>query len=198
MSLLPGLTDRQIGGCFNRDLGRRHDVRLIGGAAEPYYEPGSGDAPAVIRYTRDYAASALHELAHWCIAGHRRRRLPDFGYWYQPPPRTYSEQQAFYRVELPVQALEARLAAAAGLPFRVSVDDLDCGDCVSTVAAANVFEAEVLELADCMAERAVSARAAALESELSRYRQTVLGSRTRAARADCDSDGPSRPGRVAA
>ena len=75
-----GLTDTQIAGCFNRGLGRELKVRLIGGAEEPFYEPGSAGRYARIRYTRDYAASAQHELAHWCIAGTARRRMSDYGY----------------------------------------------------------------------------------------------------------------------
>lgn len=118
------LTDIQIAGCFNRGLGRRYRVRLIGGAAEPVYEPASGNEYATIRYTHDYPASALHELAHWCIAGRERRTRPDYGYWYRPPPRSAAEQQAFCRAELPVQALEAQLSKASGLRFRVSVDDV--------------------------------------------------------------------------
>lgn len=125
---MSGLTDTEIAGCFNRGIGRLHGVRLIGGAAEPLYEPGFEDRPALIRYTRDYAASALHELAHWCIAGESRRRVTDYGYWYKPPPRSDREQAAFFRVEVPVQALEARLAAVCGLPFRVSMDDLTGAD----------------------------------------------------------------------
>ncbi len=169
-----GLTDRQISGCFNRRMGRRYQVRLVGGAAEPFYSPGSARRPAIIRYTRDYAASALHELAHWCIAGHERRRLPDYGYWYQPPPRTEGQQQAFYRVELPVQALEARLAAAAGVPFRVSVDDLDRNCTAATIESARSFEREVLALAEQMTGQSLSARAAELEAQLANHRLRVL------------------------
>jgi len=120
-----GLSDAQIAGCFNRGPGRWHGARLVGGAREPLYEPGSAGHPAIIRYTRDYAASALHELAHWCIAGADRRRQVDYGYWYEPPPRTACQQAAFMQVEVPVQALEARLCAACGVPFRVSMDDLE-------------------------------------------------------------------------
>ena len=119
-----GLDDRQIAGVFNRGLGRRYETRILGGAPEPVYEPDPAGV-SVIRYRADYAASALHELAHWCIAGARRRRLEDYGYWYRPPPRSAAEQAAFLRAEVPVQALEARLAAVCGLPFQVSVDDVD-------------------------------------------------------------------------
>ncbi len=117
------LTDLQIAGCFNRGLGRRYQVRLMGGAPEPIYE-ARPEGTSIIRYRADYPASALHELAHWCIAGAGRRRLDDYGYWYRPPPRTAAEQAAFLRVEVPVQALEAELAEACGLPFQVSVDDV--------------------------------------------------------------------------
>lgn len=176
MSTQGGLSDAQIAGCFNRTLGRRHGVRLIGGALEPLYEPGSDSAFATIRYTRDYPASALHELAHWCIAGPRRRKLPDYGYWYQPPPRTDAQQSAFFRVEVPVQALEARLASAAGLPFRVSVDDLDRTEATGSPDATAAFVREVRALASRMRQRPVSARAAELEAHLGRYRRAVLGS----------------------
>jgi elongation factor P hydroxylase len=133
-----GLSDAQIAGCFNRGVGRQYGVRLVGGASEPLYEPALPGRPATIRYTRDYAASALHELAHWCIAGARRRRLVDYGYWYQAPPRTELQQEAFIRVEVPVQALEARLSAACGLIFRVSMDDLEGTDAACEVLAARV------------------------------------------------------------
>ena len=58
-------------------------TRLQGGAEEPIYFP-SGDARQhnEIHFTRDYCASAMHEIAHWCVAGAERRRLVDFGYWY--------------------------------------------------------------------------------------------------------------------
>ena len=50
--------------CFYEDYG----TRLQGGASEPLYRPSSG-GDAVIFYREDFAASALHEVAHWCIAG---------------------------------------------------------------------------------------------------------------------------------
>lgn len=118
------LSHTEIAGCFNASLGRTCRVRLVGGGAEPLYLPDPGGW-SVIRYTRDHPASVLHELAHWCIAGAGRRRSLDYGYWYVPPPRSPSQQAAFARVEVPVQALESRFAAACGLDFRVSVDDLD-------------------------------------------------------------------------
>ncbi|HAB08005.1 MAG TPA: ATPase, partial [Alcanivorax sp.] len=80
---------------------------------------------ARIRYTRDYFRSALHEVAHWCVAGPRRRRLDDYGYWYAPDGRDAAAQAEFLRVEVRPQALEALFCAACNHPFRVSLDNLD-------------------------------------------------------------------------
>jgi elongation factor P hydroxylase len=114
-----------IAGRFNRIFGRSHRVRLIGGAIEPEYLPPTPKYSGSIRYRSNFAASALHEIAHWCIAGPGRRRLVDYGYWYQPPPRDPGAQRAFARVEAKVQALEAIFSQAAGLAFRVSIDDVE-------------------------------------------------------------------------
>lgn len=108
---------------FNRAVGRRHGTVLLGGASEPLYLPAVGERPAEIHFTRDYAQSALHELAHWCVAGRERRALPDYGYWYQPPPRDAAARERFFAVETRVQGLELLLAQAAGVRFHVSVDD---------------------------------------------------------------------------
>mgnify|MGYP003127918997 CR=1 FL=1 len=97
---------------------------LRGGAEEPLYEP-PGDGPAVIHFREDYRASALHEIAHWCIAGRVRRQQLDYGYWYAPDGRDAAQQQRFMTVEARPQAVEWCLARAAGLPFRLSLDNLD-------------------------------------------------------------------------
>jgi len=153
MTVAPtGLSDRQIAGCFNRNLGRRYRVRLLGGAVEPLYMPG-GEGWALIRYTRDYPASALHELAHWCIAGARRRALADYGYWYRPPPRSPEEQAAFLGAEVPVQALESCFAAACGLDFRVSLDDLQAEPLIREQFAAAVAERAARMTAGCLGPR---------------------------------------------
>jgi elongation factor P hydroxylase len=55
---------------------------------------------------KDYLASALHEVAHWCLAGVERRKLEDYGYWYSPDGRSRGEQSAFENVEARPQALE--------------------------------------------------------------------------------------------
>ena len=62
----------------------QYNTLIMGGFDEPLYLPEDGDKPAVIRYTKDYYRSVLHELAHWCVAGRERRKLEDYGYWYVP------------------------------------------------------------------------------------------------------------------
>ena len=101
-----------------------YKTRLKGGGEEPLYVPPGVKAPeAVIVYRADYFASALHELAHWCIAGEERRQLVDYGYWYQAS-RSPAEQQAFHVVESRPQALEWIFSTACGYRFRPSYDNL--------------------------------------------------------------------------
>ena len=107
-------------GCFHAD----YRTRLEGGAAEPLYLPARSGEDAVIYYRQDYAASTLHEVAHWCIAGAGRRQQEDYGYWYAPDGRSADQQRAFERVEVLPQALEWHFALASGVPFHVSVDNL--------------------------------------------------------------------------
>jgi hypothetical protein len=99
------------------------DTRLQGGADEPVYRPGAG-GPACIHYREDFAASLLHEVAHWCIAGRERRLLEDYGYWYLPDGRNPAQQAAFEQAEARPQALEWHFSLACRLPFRVSLDNL--------------------------------------------------------------------------
>ncbi|MEP5765630.1 MAG: elongation factor P hydroxylase [Halieaceae bacterium] len=101
-----------------------HRTRLQGGAAEPLYTPASAASAAIIYYREDFPASALHEVAHWCLAGPDRRKLEDYGYWYEPDGRTLEQQRQFELVEAKPQAIEWHFALAGGLPFRVSFDNL--------------------------------------------------------------------------
>ncbi len=111
---------------FERCFAREYRTRLVGGAGEPFYRPAHDkETPHMLFYREDFFASALHETAHWCIAGAARRRLPDFGYWYAPEGRDRSEQRAFEAVEAEPQALEWLFSLAAGSPFRLSLDNLD-------------------------------------------------------------------------
>jgi len=114
--------ERVFADCFALTL----CTRLQGGAREPLYQPAAGGGDMhVLHYREDFFASALHEIAHWCIAGPQRRQLSDFGYWYAPDGRSATQQQAFEAVEYKPQALEWFFSQACGYRFRISVDNLD-------------------------------------------------------------------------
>ncbi len=110
---------------FHDVLGQRWRTRLQGGAQEPFYQAATDiEADAIIFFTRDYFASALHEIAHWCVAGEERRKRDDYGYWYAPDGRNAEQQAAFEKVEVVPQAYEWIFSVACASPFRVSADNL--------------------------------------------------------------------------
>ena len=110
---------------FHACLGNAFRTRLEGGADEPFYQPaeGGGDWHRMI-FREDFAASALHEISHWCSVGSARRLQPDLGYWYRSN-RDVSAQRAFESLEARPQALEWIFSVAADVPFRVSCDNFD-------------------------------------------------------------------------
>lgn len=113
---------------FNQCFAAAYNTRLLGGAAEPIYLPMGADcAYHRIIFRQDYFASALHEVAHWCVAGSQRRLRADYGYWYAEDGRTEQQQKVFEQVEVKPQALEWLFSVAAGAPFRVSADNLTLG-----------------------------------------------------------------------
>ncbi len=122
---------------FNGLFAERLNTVLRGGADEPLYRPGE---PNVILYREDYFASALHEIAHWCVAGTERRKLVDFGYWYEPDGRSAERQAEFEQVEVKPQALEWVFADACGWDFRLSADNFEAGLGPSDEFAAAVSE----------------------------------------------------------
>lgn len=118
------LDSRRLEAVFARCFSRSENTVLAGGAAEPVYQPAEdARSPHRLFYREDFFSSALHEVAHWCIAGKERRALPDFGYWYAPQGRSEAEQRAFEAVEVKPQALEWFFSIACGCRFRVSVDN---------------------------------------------------------------------------
>lgn len=110
---------------FDGLFGVSENTVLRGGADEPLFVPAAEGVPATIYFRDDYAASAMHEVAHWCIAGRERREQRDYGYWYEPDGRSAEQQRLFVAVEARPQALEWCFAQACGLPFRLSLDNLD-------------------------------------------------------------------------
>lgn len=96
-----------------------------GYATEPVYLPSDDRCPVHrIVYAHGFFASALHEIAHWCVAGTKRRQHVDYGYWYEPDDRDEARQAEFERVEARPQAIEMAFGRAADFPFRVSLDNL--------------------------------------------------------------------------
>lgn len=124
-SMVPSRADLRIGEIFAELFGTQYHTELVGGAEEPLYLPSADESPARIYYRFDYERSALHEVAHWCIAGEQRRSQEDYGYWYAPDGRSAAQQEQFVAVEAKPQAVEWYLSVAAGLKFGVSVDNLD-------------------------------------------------------------------------
>ncbi|WP_096087599.1 elongation factor P hydroxylase [Agaribacterium haliotis] len=111
---------------FNRVFLPTYRTKLKGGYDEPLYLPAKNASEYhQIQFSHDYVASALHEIAHWCVAGEKRRKQVDYGYWYAPDGRSERQQREFEQVEVKPQAIEWLLSVAAGLPFRLSVDNLN-------------------------------------------------------------------------
>lgn len=111
---------------FDGLFAHRHNTRLIRGDGEPVYLPASDRCQFhQVVFAHGYFASALHEIAHWCIAGEQRRQQLDYGYWYAADGRTGTQQQAFEKVEVKPQALEWIFSKSCDKPFRISVDNLN-------------------------------------------------------------------------
>lgn len=154
-------TAGQVIDCFNLNFSGNEGTILVGGADEPYYEPGS---PNIIFFREDFVRSALHEVAHWCVAGATRRTLPDYGYWYAPDGRDEAQQAAFYGVEVRPQAIEKFFCMAAGIPFKVSVDNLSVS---LSDPAISIFAAAVEDQFDAMITDGLPHRAEVFRHALS-------------------------------
>ncbi|MDA9664371.1 elongation factor P hydroxylase [bacterium] len=133
-----------VSSIFDQEFGHSFNVRLLGGADEPVYLP----ADAVYSYNRlfyrqDYLSSALHEIAHWCIAGQARLQLEDFGYWYHPDGRSSQQQKSFEKAEVKPQALEWMFSLACGHRFSLSTDNLNNHSYAGQVAGNEFAEAVV-------------------------------------------------------
>ena len=98
-------------------------LHIKGGALEPFYQAPKGNRPAILFFREDYVRSLFHELAHYCLAGDKRRQLNDFGYWYSPCGRSSEEQEQFERVEGRPQGLEKLFCEIWLVPFSPSLDD---------------------------------------------------------------------------
>ena len=114
---------------FNQCFAQSQNTRLVSGDGEPLYVPASNRCSHHrIVFAHGFYRSALHEIAHWCVAGKVRRQLLDYGYWYKPDGRDAQAQKAFEQVECKPQALEWVFCLSAGHSFEVSCDNLGAAD----------------------------------------------------------------------
>lgn len=128
---------------FNECFFISHKTILKGGYTEPEYIPIQDNNPAEIHFKENYSNSALHEIAHWCIAGKERRQEIDFGYWYSPDGRSDEEQLLFYEVEVKPQSLEWAFCLASGMEFHISCDNLGGGQ-QNTTSFQNKVEQQLI------------------------------------------------------
>lgn len=115
---------KQLVQIFNQLFQQSENTLLQMGADEPFYQAAKDDNQAIIFAREDYFSSALHEIAHWTIAGIERRQQDDFGYWYEPEGRSKQQQIDFEQVEIKPQAIEWLLSLACEHPFYFSADNL--------------------------------------------------------------------------
>lgn len=152
---------------FNAVFSKSHNTRLVKGAQEPLYRPADEEQSYhSIEFTQNYFASALHEIAHWCVAGEARRQQLDYGYWYAPDGRSEAQQSEFERVEVAPQALEWMFSVAAGVKFRVSADNLAMG-----LGASSEFKDRIFQRVNDNCLQGVNTRAAAFIAALEAYYQ---------------------------
>lgn len=161
----------QLVDLFAREFAASHRTRLVPGGDEPLYRPAAGpDGWHEIVFRHDYFQSALHELAHWCVAGAGRRLLVDYGYWYSPDGRTLSQQAEFERVEARPQAVEWLLTVACGRRFQVSLDNLAAAE---PLDEASLWRAVHREVQRCLGGE-VPPRAAQLVRALAAWSGVAL------------------------
>lgn len=148
----------------------KYNTRLIKGLDEPLYLPQDESRPHnELHFAHGFFASALHESAHWLIAGEKRRKLVDFGYWYAPDGRSVEQQELFQSVEVKPQAIEWILSRAAGYRFRVSIDNLN-----GTESNTLHFKNAVYQQVNAYCEQGLPTRAETFRQALCRFYGTSL------------------------
>lgn len=156
---------------FNNCFALSHNTHLVKGDEEPIYLPADEQRSYhAIFFAHGFFSSALHECAHWLIAGEARRKLVDFGYWYAPDGRNAEQQVLFQQVEVKPQAMEWILSKASGHKFRVSIDNLNGEEADATGFKQAIYE-QVLAYCAC----GLSERANIFREALSQfYKQPLL------------------------
>ena len=153
---------------FNSLFADSFNTYLEGGADEPLYLPaGSSCERNRLIFRQDHISSALHEIAHWCLAGEKRRNLIDYGYWYHPDGRSKTQQKIFETVEVRPQALEWIFSVAAAHQFTVSSDNL-----LGEVDTTGYFLRSVLEQVHVWCREPIPTRGHLFAKALSRFFKT--------------------------
>lgn len=153
-------------GCFFEE----YNTCLVKGEDEPLYLPQDENRPHnELHFAHGFFASALHESAHWLIAGEKRRKMVDFGYWYAPDGRTAEQQEQFQSVEVKPQAIEWILSQAAGFRFRVSIDNLNGQE-----SDTERFKEAVINQVKTYCEKGLSERAERFRQALCHFYGTPL------------------------
>lgn len=194
----------QIVEIFNNYFSSAFKTVILGGLDEPLYIPAdlmitediAAEFPEnhpifeVSTYSRiyiraDYPRSALHEIAHWLVAGKKRRALLDYGYWYCPDGRTEQQQIEFGKVEILPQALEKLFCDLMGLDFSPSLDNLEIDISPESV---ELFSEKIVQKSEFMMEQF-------FKSELSRRQMKFIqklmdvGNTSDAQQTLCDESG---------
>lgn len=153
---------------FDSTFSETENTRLVKGADEPVYLPSSEKCQfSQVVFAHGFFSSALHEIAHWCVAGAVRRQSIDYGYWYEADGRNVQQQQEFERVEVMPQALEWIFSEACDKTFSVSVDNLSIADLDS-----GPFKVAVYKKVVSLCKAGLSGRAALFHRHLSDFYQT--------------------------
>ncbi|MDH2925041.1 hypothetical protein EV693_102271 [Nicoletella semolina] len=160
---------------FNRCFFDNYNTRLERGGDYPIYLPAFSleggikcERPYhVILFAHGFYSSALHEIAHWLVAGKARRELEDFGYWYEPDGRSAERQREFEQVEVKPQAIEWILAMAANFRYFTSADNL-----TGNVGDNSAFKQAVYQQVRHYAEHGLPKRAEILRQALAEFYHT--------------------------
>jgi len=156
---------------FNKLFIPSHNTRLDYSDDEPIYLPADeNDNHNRVLFAHGFYASALHEISHWCIAGASRRKLVDFGYWYEPDGRSAEKQREFEQVEIKPQAIEWILTKSCGRKFNISTDNLD-GDPAAIAAGREQFATNVVKQVKNYLQNGLPLRAGILKLALLDYYQ---------------------------
>ncbi len=149
---------------FNRLFMQTENTLLKMGANEPFYRAAKDGQKAIVFAREDFFSSALHEIAHWTIAGKERREIDDFGYWYEPEGRSDEQQKKFEQAEIKPQAVEWLLSLACNHPFHFSADNLS-----QAIDASDNFKRQVRSQAKDYLASSMPKRALLFFEQLKQY-----------------------------